>query len=54
MSGEPCLIGKTRPGENSGMANEKGEAIDSEAFANDWRGQMFKIHTQVNKETCPQ
>ena len=29
------------------LVDAKGQAIDSEAFANDWRGEMFKIHTQV-------
>ena len=31
------------------LADEKGEIIDSERFANDWRGEMFKIHTQVRQ-----
>lgn len=35
------------------LAEEKGEAIDSEAFANDWRGEMFKIHTQVRQGNLP-
>ena len=35
------------------LADEKGESIDSEAFANDWRGEMFKIHTQVRKGNLP-
>ena len=35
------------------LADEKGEAIDSEAFANDWRGEMFKIHTQVRQGNLP-
>jgi 2-haloacid dehalogenase len=35
------------------LANEKGESIDSEAFANDWRGEMFKIHTQVRQGNLP-
>ena len=29
------------------LADAKAQTIDSEAFANDWRGEMFKIHTQV-------
>lgn len=35
------------------LADEKSEAIDSEAFANDWRGEMFKIHTQVRQGNLP-
>ena len=35
------------------LAGEKGQAIDSEAFANDWRGEMFKIHTQVRHGNLP-
>jgi 2-haloacid dehalogenase len=35
------------------LANKKGEFIDSEAFANDWRGEMFKIHTQVRQGNLP-
>ena len=29
------------------LANARGQTIDDAAFANDWRGEMFKIHTQV-------
>ena len=35
------------------LADEKGESIDSEAFANDWRREMFKIHTQVRQGNLP-
>lgn len=35
------------------LADEKGESIDSEAFADDWRGEMFKIHTQVRQGNLP-
>jgi 2-haloacid dehalogenase len=35
------------------LADEQGQAIDSEAFANDWRGEMFKIHTQVRHGNLP-
>ena len=35
------------------LADEKGQTIDSEAFANDWRGEMFKIHTQVRHGNLP-
>lgn len=35
------------------LAEEKGESIDSDAFANDWRGEMFKIHTQVRQGNLP-
>jgi 2-haloacid dehalogenase len=35
------------------LADEKGQAIDSEAFANDWREEMFKIHTQVRHGNLP-
>jgi 2-haloacid dehalogenase len=34
-------------------ADGKGEVIDSEAFANDWRAEMFKIHTQVRQGNLP-
>jgi 2-haloacid dehalogenase len=34
-------------------ANAKGYVIDSEAFANDWRGEMFRIHTQVRHGNLP-
>jgi 2-haloacid dehalogenase len=35
------------------LADEKSQAIDSEAFAADWRGEMFKIHTQVRHGNLP-
>lgn len=35
------------------LADEKGDAINSEAFANDWRSEMFKIHTQVRQGNLP-
>lgn len=35
------------------LADEQGQAIDNEAFANDWRGEMFKIHTQVRHGNLP-
>jgi 2-haloacid dehalogenase len=35
------------------LADEKGELIDSEAFANAWRSEMFKIHTQVRQGNLP-
>lgn len=35
------------------LADEKGESIDSEAFADDWRGKMFNIHTQVRQGNLP-
>ncbi|MBK5226233.1 MAG: HAD hydrolase-like protein [Thermoleophilia bacterium] len=35
------------------LADEQGQAIDSEAFANNWRGEMFKIHTQVRHGNLP-
>ena len=35
------------------LADTKGHTIDSEAFANDWRGEMFKIHTQVRHGSLP-
>jgi 2-haloacid dehalogenase len=35
------------------LANEKGQYIDTKAFANDWRGEMFKIHTQVRHGNLP-
>lgn len=45
---------KSTARENIGkLANEKGRSIDSEAFANAWRGEMFKIHTQVRQGNLP-
>lgn len=35
------------------LADEKGEPIDGEAFANAWRGEMFKVHTQVRQGNLP-
>jgi 2-haloacid dehalogenase len=35
------------------LADEKEQAIDSETFANDWRGEMFKIHSQVIQGNLP-
>ena len=35
------------------LAGEKDQAVDSTAFANDWRGEMFKIHTQVRQGNLP-
>ncbi len=35
------------------LADQNSESIDSEAFANDWRGEMFKIHTQVRQGNLP-
>jgi 2-haloacid dehalogenase len=35
------------------LADKKGESIDSETFANDWRGEMFRIHTQVRQGNLP-
>ena len=35
------------------LADEKGESIDSEAFANEWRGEMFKVHSQVRQGNLP-
>jgi 2-haloacid dehalogenase len=35
------------------LANEKGQTIDSKTFATDWRGEMFKIHTQVRHGNLP-
>lgn len=35
------------------LADENGQSIDSKAFANDWRGEMFKIHTQVRQGNLP-
>jgi 2-haloacid dehalogenase len=35
------------------LADGKGHTLDSEAFANDWRGEMFKIHTQVRHGNLP-
>ncbi|MDA3807889.1 MAG: HAD hydrolase-like protein [Thiomicrorhabdus sp.] len=35
------------------LANAQSQAIDSEAFANDWRGEMFTIHTQVRHGNLP-
>lgn len=35
------------------LADEKGESINSEAFANAWRAEMFKVHTQVRQGNVP-
>ena len=35
------------------LAEKNGQAIDSEAFATDWRGEMFKIHKQVRYGNLP-
>ena len=35
------------------LANAKGHTIDSETFAYDWRGEMFKVHTQVRHGNLP-
>jgi|TARA_B100000809_G_scaffold258379_1_gene301495 2-haloacid dehalogenase len=35
------------------LADEKGQAIDGDAFADDWRGEMFKVHTQVRHGNLP-
>jgi 2-haloacid dehalogenase len=35
------------------LADAEGHTIDSEAFAYDWRGEMFKVHTQVRHGNLP-
>lgn len=35
------------------LADEAGTSIDSEVFANAWRGEMFKIHTRVRHGNLP-
>jgi 2-haloacid dehalogenase len=35
------------------LADGNGVKIDSEGFANDWRAEMFKIHTQVRYGNLP-
>jgi len=35
------------------LATERGETIDSDAFASDWRGEMFRIHGQVRQGDLP-
>ena len=35
------------------LADAKGHTIDSKAFAHDWRGEMFKVHTQVRHGNLP-
>jgi 2-haloacid dehalogenase len=35
------------------LADKRGKTINSEAFARDWRGEMFKIHTQVRHGNLP-
>ena len=35
------------------LADAQGQAIDDEAFANDWRGEMFKIHAHVRQGDLP-
>ena len=36
------------------LADEKGQAIDSKAFAVDWRGEMMRVHTQVRYGRVPE
>lgn len=35
------------------LAEKNNEPIDSEAFAVDWRNEMFKVHTQVRQGNLP-
>ena len=35
------------------LADEKGEPINPDAFAYTWRGEMFKVHTQVRQGNLP-
>ena len=35
------------------LAGEKGDVIDSEAFAIDWRGAMFRVHKRVRQGDLP-
>jgi 2-haloacid dehalogenase len=35
------------------LADAEDHNIDSEAFANDWRGEMFKVHAQVRQGNLP-
>ena len=35
------------------LADEKGDVIDSEAFAIDWRGAMFRVHNRVRQGDLP-
>jgi len=35
------------------LADEKNISLDSTAFANDWRGEMFKVHAQVRQGNLP-
>ncbi|MCF8143468.1 MAG: HAD hydrolase-like protein [Deltaproteobacteria bacterium] len=35
------------------LANEKNQFIDGNSFANDWRSEMFTIHTQVRYGNLP-
>lgn len=35
------------------LADENSQVIDNEAFATDWRREMFKIHTQVRHGNLP-
>jgi 2-haloacid dehalogenase len=35
------------------LAREHGHAVDSEAFANDWRAAMFRVHGQVRQGDLP-
>ena len=43
----------TARGKIQELADSEAHTIDSEAFANDWRGEMFKIHTQVINGNLP-
>jgi 2-haloacid dehalogenase len=35
------------------LARENGQAVDSDRFAQTWRSEMFKIHTQVRQGNLP-
>lgn len=35
------------------LADERGPTIDDEAFANDWRQEMFRVHTEVRQGNLP-
>jgi len=35
------------------LTAERGETIDSEAFANEWRNEMFKVHARVRQGDLP-
>jgi len=44
---------KYGPAENRELAAAESQTIDGDAFAYDWRAEMFKVHTQVRHGNLP-